>query len=62
MCVYVCHVLGSCLVGTEFHGNFYSSLETWHPPEVYVKVIQQYDVPECTVCALNEMMSSFGTF
>jgi hypothetical protein len=59
--VYMCHVLGSCLIGTEVNGRLYCSLEPWHPPEVYIKVFLQDDMPDCTVCAVNEIMSSFGT-
>ena len=55
--VWMCHVLGSCLVSTEVHGRLYCSLEPRHSPEVYIKAILQDDMPDCTVCALNEMMS-----
>ena len=55
--VWVCHELGSYLVGTEVHGKLYCSLGPWQPPEVYIKAILQDDMPDCTVCALNEMMS-----
>jgi hypothetical protein len=30
--------------------------------EVYIKAILQDDMPDCTVCALNEILSSFDTF
>jgi hypothetical protein len=60
--VYMCHVLGLVLVGTEVNGRLCCSLEPWHPPEVYIKIILQDDMPDCTVCALNKMKSSFGTF
>jgi hypothetical protein len=60
--VWVCHVHGSCLVGTEIHERLYCSLEPWPSPEVYIKVNLQGDMTDCTECALNEMMSSFGTF
>ena len=42
----MCHVRGSCLVGTEVDGRLYCSLETWHPPEVYIIVVLQDDMPE----------------
>jgi hypothetical protein len=60
--VYMCHVLGSCLVGTEVYGRLCCSLEPWHPLEVYIIVILQDNMPDCTVSALNKMKSSFGTF
>ena len=44
--VWVCHELGSCLVSTEVHGRLYCSLGPWQPPEVYIKVILQYDMPD----------------